>query len=211
MHRVKGVCEAMRLAGLRSLLFVVFAVAIAGAFSGCDNPFDPLKSSDKIQGLTFFDFAATQEHWDSDPEWDGVQISMSYYNEFGDSLSFHDKPHEIQIEFWSEKVPEDSTATTTAVRDKLLFTKTVEFSNSDDLIRIPVETYYSALPTPTTADSRRGGSSRAVAGYTEPIKGYLLIRIFPPQEYPQKELIFLQSDVEFYTPEDAPATLTTTP
>ena len=89
----------MRLAGLRSLLFWTVAVLIAGPRAGCDNPFDPLKSSDKIQGLTYFDFSATQEHWDSDPEWDGVQITMNYYNEFGDSLNFHDKPHKVEIEF----------------------------------------------------------------------------------------------------------------
>ena len=31
-----------------------------------------------------------------------MQITMSYFNEFGDSLSFHDKPHKITIEFWSQ-------------------------------------------------------------------------------------------------------------
>ena len=58
----------MRLAGLRSSLFGAVALLLAGAVAGCDNPFDPLNKSDKIQGLTYFDFAATQEHWDSDPE-----------------------------------------------------------------------------------------------------------------------------------------------
>ena len=120
----------MRLAGLRSLLFLVVAVAMAGAVAGCDNPFDPLKSSDKIQGLTYFDFAATQEHWDSDPEWDGVQITMSYYNEFGDALNFHDKPHKIEIEFWSEV--DGRRRRTPVARGHLLTSKTVEFSNSDD-------------------------------------------------------------------------------
>ena len=89
----------MRLAGLRSLLFLVVAIAVAGAIAGCDNPFDPLKSSDKIQGLSYFDFSATQEHWDSDPEWDGLQITLNYYNEFGDTLSFHDKSHKITDRF----------------------------------------------------------------------------------------------------------------
>ena len=178
----------MRLAGSRSLLFLAVAVLLAGA--GCENPFDPLNTSDKIQGLTYFDFAATQEHWDSDPEWDGVQISMSYYNEFGDSLSFHDKPHKIQIEFWSEKAGEDDTTT---VRDELLFSVAVEYSNSDDLIRIPIESYYSYLPAPESDDEADAA-----------ITGYLLVRVFPPQDYPQNELIYLQGGVEFYTPEEAP-------
>jgi hypothetical protein len=191
----------MRLAGSKLLLFL--AVAFLAAGSGCENPFDPLNTSDKIQGLTYFDFAATQEHWDSDPEWDGVQITMSYYNEFGDSLSFHDKKHKVQIEFWSQKTS-DTTPPVTS-RDKLLITKTVDFSNSDDLIRIPVEYYYSSLPAPvTTTTTASIGKTRAAATFTEPVTGYLLVRVFPPQEYPQKELVFLQGDVEFFTPEEAP-------
>ena len=180
---------------------------MAGTFSGCENPFDPLNTSDKIQGLTYFDFAATQEHWDSDPEWDGVQISMSYYNEFGDSLNFHDKPHKIEIEFWSQK---ETTATpSVTVRDKLLITKTVTFTNSDDLIRIPVEYYYSSLPAPTTTTTTTAaiGKTRAATTFTEPVTGYLLVRVFPPQEYPQKELIFIQDGVEFFTPETAPVVI----
>ena len=96
-------------------------------------------TSDKIQGLTYFDFSATQEHWDSDPEWDGLQITMNYYNEFGDTLSFHDKPHKIQIEFWSQKSGRLDAAG--RYEDSFLTSKTVEFSNSDDFIRIPIEFY----------------------------------------------------------------------
>jgi hypothetical protein len=198
----------MRLARLRSLLFWAVAVVMVGAGVGCENPFDPLNKSDKIQGLTYFDFSATQEHWDSDPEWDGVQISMSYYNEFGDALNFHDKPHKIEIEFWSEKsTTAEGSSTAVTSRDKLLITKTVEFSNSDDLIRIPVEYYYSSLPAPsTTTPAAAIGKARA-ATYTEPVTGYLLLRVFPPQEYPQKELVFLQAGVEFFTPEEAPVVI----
>lgn len=200
----------MRLAGLRWSLFWAVAILLAGVVAGCDNPFDPLSKTDKIEGLTYFDFAASQEHWDSDPEWDGIQITMTYYNEFGDQLSFHDKPHKIEVEIWSQR--ENDADPPVIVRDKLLATKTVEFSNSDDLIRIPIESYFSALPPPettttetTTTESVRG-RSRAT-GYTEPVTGYLLLRVFPPQGYPQSELVFLQSAVELYTPEDAPLTL----
>jgi len=177
----------MRLAGLRSLLFLVFSVAIVGTFSGCDNPFDPLKSSDKIQGLTFFDFSATQERWDSDPEWDGLQITMSYYNEFGDSLDFHDKPHKIQIDFYTEVVtdPGPPEVTTWIFRTS----KTVEFSNSDDFIRIPIEFY--------------GGLIGIDSSTLADIKGCLQLRVFPPQEYPKKELVSpVACDVTFYTFEE---------
>jgi len=196
----------MRLAGSRLLLFLAFSVLLAG--SGCENPFDPLNTSDKIQGLTYFDFSATQEHWDSDPEWDGVQISMSYYNEYGDSLSFHDKPHKIQIEFWSQKT---STATPPVTsRDQLLVTKTVTFSNSDDLIRIPIEYYYNYLPAPATTTTADSSKETAATTFTSSVKGYLLLRVYPPQEYPQKELDFVQGDVEFFTPETAPVVIDTT-
>ena len=179
-----GACKAMRLAELRSLLFLIFAVAIAGAVGGCDNPFNPLQSSDKIQGLTYFDFAASQEHWDSDPEWDGLQITLSYSNEFGDALNFHDKPHKVRIEFYSE-VP-GATATDPATRT-FLTSKTVEFSNSDDFIRIPIESYSGLLE---------------IADPPKDISGCLQVSIFPPQEYPQRELVApFQCGVAFFTAE----------
>jgi hypothetical protein len=188
-QKVREVCKAMRLAGVRSLLFWAAAVFMAGSFAGCDNPFDPLKSSDKIEGLKYFDFSATQEHWDSDPDWDGMQITLSYYNEFGDALNFHDKPHKVQIEFWSEV--DDSSTPPVKVRGSLLTTKTVEFSNSDDLIRIPIEFYGGSIGLPSTTS----------------ITGFLLVRIFPPKAYPQRELIApIQAGQEFYTPEDVPST-----
>jgi len=179
----------MRLARLRSLLSLVVFIAIVGAVAGCNNPFDPLKSSDKIEGLTYVDFAAVQEHWDSDPDWDGVQITLSYFNEFSDTLSFHDKSHKVQIEFWSSK---DSSGTPVIkVRDKFLTSKTVEFANSDDFIRIPIE-YYGGLIgiDPVTPVD---------------ITGCMVVRIFPPQEYPQKELIApIQCGVNFFTAEVVP-------
>ena len=176
-----GACKAMRLAGLRSLLFLIFAVAIAGAVGGCDNPFNPLQSSDKIQGLTYFDFAASQEHWDSDPEWDGLQITLNYFNEFGDTLSFHDKSHKIVIEFWSQ--PDQ----TKPVPGSLVTSKTVAYSNSDDFIRIPIEYY---------------GGLLGIADPPESITGCLQVRIFPPQQSPQKELVApVVCGVEFFTAE----------
>ena len=181
MHRVKGVCEAMRLAGLKSLLLLGGVIVIAGAVAGCDNPLNPLKSSDKIQGLTYFDFAASQEHWDSDPEWDGLQITLNYYNEFGDTLSFHDKSHKVQIDFWSEDADGKPAS--------LLTSKTVEFSNSDDFIRIPIEYY---------------GGFLSIADPPEDITGCLQVSVFPPEEYPQRELVApFQCGVDLFKPEDS--------
>ena len=176
----------MRLAGLRSLLFFVVAAAVAGAVAGCDNPFDPLQSSSKIEGLTYFDFAANQEHWDSDPEWDGLQIDMNYYNEFGETLSFHDKSHKVKIDIYSEK-SDDSTPP--VVTRSFLTSKTVEFSNSDDSIRIPIEFY---------------GGLLEYADPPEDITGCLQVRIYPPQGSPQKELVApFTCAVDLYLKEEA--------
>jgi len=186
MDSVKGVCKAMRLAELRLWMFLIFTVAMAGAIAGCDNPFDPLKQSDKIQGLSYFDFAARQEHWDSDPEWDGLLVTLSYSNEFGDSLNFHDKPSKAQIELWSEV----AGATTADPATRTFLTSfTVSFSNSDDPIRIPIESYSGFLEiTDPPAD----------------IKGCLQVRLFPPQGYPQKVLVApFQCAVPLYNKEAA--------
>ena len=177
----------MRLAGLRSLPLWIVALLLAGFTAGCDNPFDPLKSSDKIEGFTYFDFSATQERWDSDPEYDGLAITLKYYNEFGDSLSFHGKPHKVQIELWSAVTNDGPPKVTT--RGSLLTTRTVEYADSDDVIRLPIEYYAAALPLPSDVT----------------IEGYVLIRVYPPQEHPQKELAYLLGpDVEFYIPEELP-------
>ena len=177
----------MRLAGLRSLPLWIAAVLLTGFAAGCDNPFDPLKSSDKIEGLTYFDFSAAQAKWDSDPESDGLEITMKYYNEFGDSLNFHGKPHKVEIEFW--EAVQDLGPPVVTSRGSLLTVKTVEYGDSDETIRIPIEYYVGTL-------GELG---------TEPIKGYLLVRIFPPQEYPQKELEYLVGpEVEFYVYEVLP-------
>lgn len=174
----------MRLVGVRSMLNWAVALFAAASFAGCDNPFDPLNTSDKIQGLAYFDFSASQEHWDSDPEWDGLAITMAYYNEFGDSLSFHDKSHKVRVELWTEVEGEDSAPTSLGT---LLTSKTVDYSNSDDVIRIPIEFYGGTLELPST----------------EAISGCLLIRIYPPEEYPRKELYYITCGVELYTPEEA--------
>jgi hypothetical protein len=158
---------------------------MVGAGAGCDNPLNPLKSSDQIQGLTYFDFSVVQAHWDSDPQWDGIEISMSYFNEFSSSLNFHDKPHKITIDFYTEAPKTEGS--TTPVRGQFLTSKTVEFSNSDDVIRVPIEFYGGFLPLPSATS----------------INGCLLLHVFPPQEYPQKELINFQCGVELFAPEPA--------
>jgi len=175
----------MRLTGLRSVLVLAFAVSTAGGFAGCDNPFDPLNTTSEIKGLTYFDFTAAQSHWDSDPEWDGLQLTMAYYNEFGDTLTFHDKAHKVRIDFYSQGPAEPPS--TQFVRGSLLTSKTVNVVNSDDLINIPIESYGGALPLPSTVS----------------IKGCLELHVFPPKASPQPELVSLQCDIEFYTPEAA--------
>lgn len=188
----------MRLAGLRSLLFGAVALLSVGTFSGCENPLDPLNKSEKIEGLSYIDVAATWDRWDSDPLYDGLLIDMSYFNEFGDSLSFHDKPHSVVIEFWTQEdigVGEIEGSSFLA-QDELIFSKTVEFSNSDDSIRIPVESYFASIPSDLFTDPLLG------TPLTE-VKGFLVVRVFPPLEYPRVELVIAMPDVVFFKPEVA--------
>ena len=155
----------------------------AGPVAGATTRSTLSTQSDKIQGLTYFDFAATQEHWDSDPEWDGLQITMSYYNEFGDPLSFHDKSHKITIEIYSEvegaTPPDPCRVAPSSPR------RPSNYSNSDDLINIPIEYYGGSLALPST----------------EAITGCLSCAFSRRRRYPQKELYYSTCGVELYTPE----------
>jgi hypothetical protein len=177
----------------KSMLFGAMALLMAVAFAGCENPFDPLDKSDKIEGLTYVDFTAALERWDSDPQMDGLLVTLSYSNEFGDSLAFHDKPHKVVIEFWTQKDKNEGEegSSTYYIKDQLFFSKTIEFSNSDDDIRIPIEAYYSSIP----AD---------LFGTDGIAAGMVIVRVFPPQEYPRRELIVAQGGddaVTLYDPE----------
>ena len=185
----------MRLFGRRVFLFGALTLVAALAVAGCQNPLDPLDKSDKIEGLSFVDFTATWDRWDSDPEFDGMVIGMDYKNEFNEGLAFHDKPHTVVIEFWTqlESGPDDALFKS---KDKLLFSQSITYSNSDDDIRIPVEGYFGAL-------SASGVDMTA----TEGVKCFVSLRVFPPQEFPRPELDVAQPDIVVYkrpTAEDVP-------
>src|SRR5512137_353909 len=102
----------MRFAGRRlSWVLGAFALLAVAALGGCENPFDPLDKSDEIKGLSYVDFSLTWDRWDSDPEYDGVVVGIDYYNEFNDALSFHDKPHQVVFEFYTQKVTNPDSET----------------------------------------------------------------------------------------------------
>lgn len=181
----------MRHAGRGSWLFGALALLAVVAFGGCQNPFDPIGKSEKIQGLSYVDFGATWDRWDADPQYDGISIAMDYFNEFGDSLSFHDKPHDVVIEMWSQK-DIGTVESPFKAKDKLIFSRTIDYSNSDDDIRIPIEAYYQAVQDANIADETTGEA-----------KGYMVVRVFPPLEYPRPELLVAAVDVVFFKPETA--------
>jgi hypothetical protein len=185
----------MRHAVRNSWLFAAFALAALVALGGCQNPLDPISKSDKIQGLSYVDFAPTWERWDADPQFDGLSIGMDYFNEFGDSLAFHDKSHNVVIEMWTQK----NTGTTEKpfkVKDTMFFTRTIDYSNSDDDIRIPIEAYYADIPRSLFTDPLTG------LELTE-VKAMMVVRVFPPQEFPRPELLVAQADVTIFKPETA--------
>ena len=172
-----------------SVRVLLGAIALVSAFvtAGCQNPLDPIDKSDKIQGLTWVEINdAAWEQWDSDPEADGMIISLAYKNEFGDELEFHDKGHDVAIEFWTQKdIGTDDNSYLT--RDQLFFSKTIHFEHSDDDIRIPVEAYFGGLGE--------------VFDFSDPnvaFEGMLVVRVFPPQEYPRPELLVAMDTVPFY-------------
>jgi hypothetical protein len=199
----------MRRTGRAFLLLGAFVLLAVATLAGCENPFDPMSKSSKIEGLSYIDFSITWDRWDPDPLYDGVTVKMSYFNEFGDSLSFHDKAHNIQIEFWTQK---DVNATTTGTSgtsgttgttpttgtvvntfDKLIYTKTVEFSNSADEIRIPIEAYKSSLST-------------AGLDLAANVEVFVIVRVFPPLESPRRELVVGYAGQTVFKPETTTVT-----
>lgn len=184
----------MRLAGRRMLLVAVLAMAALAA-AGCENPLDPIDKSEKIKGLSYVDFSIAWERWDSDPLYDGLEISMSYYNEFGDALDFHDKPHTVVIEFYTQKPAPgaDPTASDPPMTyDELFFSKSLTYSNSSDVIRIPIEAYQALM--------EKAGLDTSVS----PVKAFVMLHVFPPQAEPRSELMIGYSKMEIFKAQENP-------
>jgi hypothetical protein len=187
----------------RRLFFLLTALFLTLSFPACENPFDPLDTSSEIRGLSYVDFSLTWDRWDSDPEGDGVIVSIEYFNEFGDSLSFNDKPHRVVIEFYSQRnvggtVPEEGGEATggRCTFDSLFFSYPVVHTNSDDDIRIPIEAY-------------QGAMAGAGFDFDNPEEGYqafVNLRVFPPQQVPRPELIVFYCDQTIFEPEETAAT-----
>jgi hypothetical protein len=167
----------MRRTGRAFLLLGAFALVAMTVLPGCENPFDPMQKSGQIQGLSYVDFSLTWDRWDADPLYDGVTVKMSYFGQYGDSLSFHDKPHNIVVEFWTQKdLDGDPTTTTDKTFDKLIFSKSIVLANAADDIRIPIEAYRDALVSPGGFD------------LTTDVTLFVIVRVFPPEAFPRQEL-----------------------
>ena len=178
----------------KNLLYLLVTILTATVFFACENPFDPLDTSSEIRGLQYIDFSLTWEYWDSDPAGDGVVVSPEYLNEFGDSLSFHDKSHRLVIEFYTQKlvgqVPDENGLLTggSPTLDALVFAFPVNYDNTTDDIRIPVEAYRAQL---------------IGAGYDLelPADAFVVLRVFPPKEIPRSELVAFYANVAVFEPE----------
>ncbi len=188
----------MRLSARRSApLAAIVALAATVSVAGCLNPFEPISKSDKIEGLSFVDFSLTWDRWDSDPEFDGVVITPDYNNEYGDALDFHDKPHRIAIEFY-EQIVDEGDPTAPVEVGELLFSRIVEYANSDDDIRVPIEAYRSLLEA---ADYDMAAE----------VKLFVLMRVFPPKAFPREELPVGYPDQPVFKPEVAEGGVTPNP
>ena len=121
-----------------------------------------------------------------------ISLSIEYFNEFGDSLSFHDKPHRVVIEFytqktggtqWSTPTPDEKSPAALRPSTTLFFTYPVVHTNSDD----DHQDSHRGLP-------RRHGRQPAtistdVTSFPE-INGLISVpssssASFPPQQMPQ--------------------------
>ncbi|HUU59813.1 MAG TPA: hypothetical protein VMZ50_09735 [Phycisphaerae bacterium] len=187
----------MRLAVLRRTILGAIALVAAVMVAACTNPFEPISKSDKIEGLSYVDYSLTWDRWDSDPEYDGVVITPDYSNEFGDALSFHDKPHRVVIEFYEQIIDEDDAAAPIQVGG-LVFSRSVEYENSDDDIRVPIEAYRSALEA-------------ADYDLAEEAQLFVVMRVFPPQAFPRPELPVGYPDQTVFKPEVTEENLTPNP
>jgi hypothetical protein len=179
----------------KNVYFLLAVLLLTIVFTACTNPFDPLDKSDTIRGLTYIDFALTWDRWDSDPDGDGVVVSIEYFNTFNDSLDFHNKPTRVVIEFWTQAlaggVEDPDTGEITGglpTNDKLIFSFPVVVDFSDADIRVPIEAYDEAL----------------AANYEtfpeEAVSLFVLVRVFPPQDDPRPELVAFFGDMTVYEP-----------
>ncbi len=176
-------------------LTCLLAILAIFSFGDCSNPLDPIDTSSRIRGLSFIDFSMTWDRWDSDIEFDGVAVTVEYFNEFSDSLTFHDKTHRITIEFYTQKLVgqtenEDSGELEGGLPtvDELIFSHNVRHSNSDDEIRIPIEAYRESLES---------------AGFdlTEDVQVFVVLTVFPPLADPLPQLQQVFADQVVFQPE----------
>jgi len=183
----------------RKAFFLLLALLLVSmGLAACTNPFDPLTKSDSIRGLSYIDFSLLWDRWDSDPEGDGVSVTVFYFNEFAEDLEFHDKSHKVVVEFWTEKtvggVTDPDTDTTTGGRpsnDTLIFSFPVEHDFSDDDIRVPIEAYAGAL------------AANFEQFPEESISLFVMVRVFPPNQDPRLELVAYYPALIVYEPEAA--------
>jgi hypothetical protein len=190
----------MRSSG-RPVLALAVALVAAVTFSACENPFDPIDQTDEIRGLSFIGSSITLDAWDPDPGLDGMVVTIDYVNEFGDTLNFHDKPHQVVIEFHKPElvniVVEEGTIVDFDLRLPRFFGFPIEHDHSDDDIRIPFEAYEDAMVG--------AGYDLNCIGETgdpfPPCSAFLVIRVFPPNAVPQEEIITFGLVDEIYVPQ----------
>ena len=191
----------------KNAFFLLLALLLTSVgLAACTNPFDPLTESDSIRGLSYIDFSLLWDRWDSDPEGDGVSVTVLYFNEFADDLEFHDKPHRVVIEFWTEQSVGGTTDPDTDItsggrpsNDTLIFSYPVEHENSDDDIRVPIEAYAGAL------------AANFEQFPEEAVTLFVMVRVFPPNQDPRPELVAYYAGVEVYQPETSVADPGTVP
>ena len=193
----------MRTSGFVRCFLAALLLAITGA--ACENPFDPLDTADEIRGLSYIDFSLVWDRWDSDPEYDGVIVSVEFFNTFNDSLSFQDKPTRVVVEFWTQGTAggveneQGEIEGGTPTNGELLFSWPVEISYADDEIRIPKEAYEPALRDEGLIRSSPVDEEGNVVDQ-EAVSLFVIVRVFPPKALPKTELVAFYPDQLVWEP-----------
>ncbi len=190
--------------GVLAVLIIMFS------FTACENPFDPLDKADEIRGLSYIDYSLVWDRWDSDPGADGVIVTVEFFNEFNDSLSFHDKPTRVVVEFWSQSTAGGVENPDTGeiqggvpTNEDLLFSWPVEIDFSDDEIRIPREAYEPALSAAGLLRETSETDETGALVAPEPVSLFVLVRVFPPKAIPQAELVAFYGDQVVWEPPES--------
>ena len=138
---------------------VIVLLSLVVWFSGCieeeggvvvptPTPIPSPSPSKEIPGLSYVQiFVPVWTNWDRDPEPDGLEFQILFYDEKGSLIFFRDIPVTVEVKIYSERWDNEKGE---FVRNKLVYHGNVTITSHEDKIRIPKE---HIAPDPTALDA----------------------------------------------------------